>query len=74
YFLLPGKAHALGVVNELAETSLRHEHLHTLARNPADLEGLPIATRRQYDDTGRRYWLGDDRIRPVTYKPFKAYR
>jgi hypothetical protein len=54
YFLLPDKAHALALVNDLVENGIHHEYLHALAGQTVQLDGLPTATRRQNDDIGRR--------------------
>jgi len=46
YFLLPDKAHALALVNELVENGIHHESMHALAGQVLQLGGLPVATRR----------------------------
>ena len=53
YFLLPDKAHALALVNELVGNGIHHQSMHALAGQAVQLDGLPAATRRQNDDIGR---------------------
>ena len=47
YFLLPDRAHALSVVNELAGSGLDLGQMHALAGRQVSLEGLPEATTAQ---------------------------
>ena len=54
YFLLPDRAHALSVVNELAGSGLDLEQMHTLAGRQVSLEGLPEATTAQRHDLAHR--------------------
>jgi hypothetical protein len=54
YFLLPDRSHALSVVDELAHSDIDSLHLHALADQRTRLDGLPGATRRQYQDSATR--------------------
>jgi hypothetical protein len=53
YFLLPDRAHALSVVNELAGSGLDLEQMHALAGEQVSLEGLPEASDAQRHDLAR---------------------
>jgi hypothetical protein len=50
YFLLPDRAHALSVVDELAHESISIENIHALGSKGTQLDGLPIASPRQFSD------------------------
>ena len=50
YFLLPDKAHALSVVDELARERISIENMHALGSKDTQLDGLPGASLRQYND------------------------
>ena len=54
YFLLPDRAHAQSIVNELACSGLDLEQMHAMANGRVSLEGLPVATRAQRWDLARR--------------------
>ena len=51
YFLLPDKAHALSVVDELAHERISIENMHALGSQGTQLDDLPSASLRQYNDT-----------------------
>jgi hypothetical protein len=51
YFLLPDKAHALSVVDELTRERIGIENMHALGSQGTQLEGLPSTSLRQYNDT-----------------------
>lgn len=50
YFLLPDRAHALSVVDELAHERISLENIHALGGEGTQLDGLPIASPRQFSD------------------------
>jgi len=50
YFLLPDKAHALSVVDELAHEGIGTENMFALGNQGKQLDGLPSASLRQYND------------------------
>ena len=50
YFLLPDKEHALSVVNELVHERIGIENMHALGSKGTQLDGLPCASLRQYND------------------------
>jgi hypothetical protein len=50
YFLLPDRAHALSVVDELARERISIENIHALGSRGTQLDGLPIASPRQFSD------------------------
>jgi hypothetical protein len=54
YFLLPDAGHALAIVNELAQSGIEPERIHTLADSRVALGDLPKASIRQINDTARR--------------------
>lgn len=54
YFLLPDRAHALLVVDELNSSGIRTEHIHALGDRRTRLDGLPSSTLRQSRDTASR--------------------
>jgi hypothetical protein len=54
YFLLPDRAHALSVVNELAGNGIDLEQMHALAGKQVALTGLPEATDAQRRDVAHR--------------------
>jgi hypothetical protein len=54
YFLLPDRAHALLVVDELNLSGIRTEHIHALGDRRTRLDGLPASTLRQTRDTASR--------------------
>lgn len=51
YFLLPDRAHALSVVEELASEGISIENMHALGGQGQQLDGLPDSTLRQHNDT-----------------------
>ena len=51
YFLLPDRAHALSVVDELANEGIDTGNIHTLGGPGVQLDGLPAASPRQYNDS-----------------------
>lgn len=53
YFLLPDTVHARSVIDELTDNGLQRKQMHTIARDPCALMGLPNATIRQRQDIGR---------------------
>jgi hypothetical protein len=54
YFLLPDRAHALLVVDELNKSGIKTEHIHALGDRRTRLDGLPTSTLRQARDTASR--------------------
>ena len=50
YFLLPDRAHALSVVDELTHEGISIENIHALGSKGTQLDGLPIASPRQFSD------------------------
>jgi len=50
YFLLPDRAHALSVVDELTNEGLDTGNMHTLGGRDMQLDGLPTSSPRQYND------------------------
>ena len=54
YFLLPDRAHALLVVNELNNSGISSEHIHALGDRRTRLDGLPASTLRQARDSASR--------------------
>jgi hypothetical protein len=50
YFLLPDRAHALLVVDELNKFGIQSDHLHALGDRRTRLDGLPASTLRQSRD------------------------
>jgi hypothetical protein len=50
YFLLPDRAHALSVVDELACEGIGTGNMHALGGRGTLLDGLPTASRRQTND------------------------
>ena len=50
YFLLPDRAHALSVVDELAREGVSISNIHALGGRSTPLGGLPTASRRQTND------------------------
>jgi len=55
YFLLPDRAHALLVVDELNNSGISPEHIHALGDRRTRLDGLPASTLRQARDSAS--WL-----------------
>jgi hypothetical protein len=51
YFLIPDRAHALSVVDELVNEGVAIRNMHTLGGKGKELDGLPAASGRQYNDT-----------------------
>jgi len=54
YFLLPDRAHALLVVDELKASGINSDHIHALGGRRTRLDGLPASTMRQANDTASR--------------------
>lgn len=54
YFLIPDTEHAQAVVDKLVASGVERRHLHVIAAQGVDLEGLPIATTNQRRDLGAR--------------------
>jgi len=54
YFLLPDTGHTRTVVDELEASGIERRHMHVVAAEGIDLEGLPAATRTQREDLGAR--------------------
>lgn len=54
YFLLPDRAHALSVMNELACCGLDLGQVHAMANRHADLAGLSVASHAQRRDLAHR--------------------
>jgi len=54
YFLLPDRAHALSVVDELNSSGVNSQHIHALSNRLAHLDGLPTSTLRQARDTASK--------------------
>lgn len=54
YFLLPDRAHALQVVDELSNSGISPEHIHALGDRRTRLDGLPASTLRQDRDSASR--------------------
>lgn len=54
YFLLPDRAHALLVVDELVNSGIKSENIHALGDRDTRLDGLPTSTLRQARDTASR--------------------
>jgi hypothetical protein len=50
YFLIPDRAHALSVVDELAREGVSTGNIHTLGDRGTQLDGLPTASLRQTND------------------------
>ena len=63
YFLLPDTEHTRAVVDELEASGIDRKHMHVIAAQGVDLEGLPVATRKQRRDLGARlealFWDGN---------------
>jgi len=54
YFLLPDRAHALLVVDDLNQSGISMEHIHALGDRRTRLDGLPTSTLRQAKDAASR--------------------
>jgi len=54
YFLLPDRAHALIVVEELNSSGIGPERIHALGDRRTRLDGLPTSTPRQANNTASR--------------------
>ena len=54
YFLLPDRAHALLVVDELNRSGIKTEYIHALGDRRTRLDGLPASTLRQARDSASR--------------------
>ena len=54
YFLLPDRAHALIVVEELNSSGISSERIHALGDRRTRLDGLPTSTLRQASNTASR--------------------
>lgn len=54
YFLLPDRAQALRVVDELNKSGIGSAHIHALGGPRAWLDGLPASTLRQARDSASR--------------------
>ena len=50
YFLIPDRAHALSVVDELASEGIGTGNMHALGGQGKQLDGLPGTSSRQYND------------------------
>jgi len=50
YFLLPDRAHALSVVDEVTREGVSSGNIHALGDRGTPLDGLPTASRRQTND------------------------
>ncbi len=54
YFLLPDRAHALLVVDELNKSGIDSAQIHALGDRRTRLDGLPASTLRQASDSASR--------------------
>ena len=54
YFLLPDRAHALRVVDDLNKSGIGSAHIHALGGPHTWLDGLPASTLRQTRDSASR--------------------
>ena len=54
FYLFPEKFQVQAVVDELGKKGIDYGRMHTLAKNGADLDGLPLATVRQSSDFGAK--------------------
>lgn len=54
YFLLPDRAHALLVVEELTNSGIRTDRIHALGDRRTRLDGLPTSTPRPDNDSASR--------------------
>jgi len=54
YFLVPGRSHALSVIEDLARQGINPERIHALADKRTRKDGLPQASTRQKNDAGGR--------------------
>jgi hypothetical protein len=59
YMLFPGRQHAERAVADLVSMGIDARHIHTIAREGVDVNGLPKATVRQRSDLAGRldHWL-----------------
>jgi hypothetical protein len=55
YFLLPDTVHTRSVVDDLEASGIDRRHMHVIAAQDVDLDGLPVATGKQRKDHGA--WL-----------------
>jgi len=51
YFLIPDRAHALEVVEDLVNQGIRVDHMHAIADRRTRLDGLPNSSQRQRSDS-----------------------
>jgi hypothetical protein len=54
YFLLPDRAHALLVVDELNKSGISSQRIHALGSRETRLDGLPTSTSHQTRDTASK--------------------
>jgi len=54
YFLLPDRAHAFRVIQQLNKNGIKSENIHALSERNTQLNGLPTSTIRQIEDTASR--------------------
>ena len=54
YFLVPGRAQALSVIEDLSRQGIHPECIHALADKRTRTDGLPQATMRQKNDASAR--------------------
>jgi hypothetical protein len=54
YFLIPDRAHALVVVEDLVRHGIDIDHMHAVGDRRTRLDGLPNASQRQKNDSGGR--------------------
>ena len=63
YFLLPDVVHTRSVVEELEEAGIQRQHIHVIAAQDIDLEGLPAVPQDHGNDPGARlesvFWNGN---------------
>ena len=52
YFLVPGRVHALSIIEDLSRQGISPARIHTLADKRTRTDGLPQASLRQNNDTG----------------------
>jgi len=54
YFLVPGRVHALSIIEDLSRQGINPKRIHTLADKRTRTDGLPQASSGQKNDTGDR--------------------
>jgi hypothetical protein len=54
YFLVPGRVHALSIIEDLSHQGVNPKRIHTLADKRTRTDGLPQASAGQRNDTGDR--------------------